>query len=335
MKRSVFVISMVFISFASLGQVTYFDTNNFFLHYFTDTGFSRYDWRFEPLKTDKERGNLKGDIVKVVTNITDKTGRGYGDNFTDTTYYNPDGNIKKIVALKRDEFDPKKIFRPDVWLYEYDKEGGLNGYTKLSQVEVWGGGKEMRKEVHTTVHNSQGKIIKEVSNTFSQHNNKWEAIGESNVIWAFAYDTAGNLVSGKGPLNTSLSYKNGQLTKMQEATEQPVTYTYDAVGHLVTFKYYLVDGMDEVYYNELSSTMTYNEHGDICKAVKATWNCNSKWQRHKRLPSEVFTITYTYDEKGNWTKAVAYSKFGTDPRRLAFSIERTITYGHVAASCNP
>ena len=235
MKRSVFVISMVFISFASLGQVTYFDTNNFFLHYFTDTGFSRYDWRFEPLKTDKERGNLKGDIVKVVTNITDKTGRGYGDNFTDTTYYNPDGNIKKIVALKRDEFDPKKIFRPDVWLYEYDKEGGLNGYTKLSQVEVWGGGKEMRKEVHTTVHNSQGKIIKEVSNTFSQHNNKWEAIGESNVIWAFAYDTAGNLVSGKGPLNTSLSYKNGQLTKMQEATEQPVTYTYDAVGHLEIF----------------------------------------------------------------------------------------------------
>ena len=37
-------------SLISKAQVTYFDTNNFLLNYFTNTGSSAYDWRFEPQK---------------------------------------------------------------------------------------------------------------------------------------------------------------------------------------------------------------------------------------------------------------------------------------------
>ena len=330
MKRLLFIAVTVLTSMVCMGQVTYFDTNNFFLNYFTDTGYSRYDWRFEPLKTDKERGNLKGDVLKVVTVITDKTGRGFGENFTDTTYYNTKGNIVKIVALKKDPINPNNKFRPDMWVYEYDEQDQFKWYIKLSQVEMMNG-KELRREVHKAVRNSQGQIIQEITKNYSMgKDKKWEEFGSGdNVTWTFDYDANGSLASGKGPLNMSLTYKNGQLTKMQEGTFKPVTYTYDATGRLTSFKYYMIDGWDdEDFYNEMSSTLTYNEHGDISKAVKETWECNSKWQRRRVNLSETYTFTYTYDEKGNWTKAVVYSKNGNNPRQLAFTINRVITYGN-------
>ena len=50
MKKLLSIVLMNILCMASEAQVTYFDSNNFFLNYFTDTGYSSYDWRFEPLK---------------------------------------------------------------------------------------------------------------------------------------------------------------------------------------------------------------------------------------------------------------------------------------------
>ena len=327
MKRLMLIAAMTLTCMTGMGQVTYFDTNNFFMNFFTDTGYSNYGWRFEPLKTDLERGNLKGDVEKVVTNITDKTGRGFGEHFTDTTYYNSNGNIEKIVALKKDEFDPSKKFRPDTWFYHYDSKGKLEDYVKYSEVEMMNG-RDLRKEIHTAVRDNQGNIIQEVTRNYSFGKNKeWEEFGTGdNVTWAFGYDGSGNLVSGKGPLNLNLTYQNGKLTKMQDGSFKPVTYIYDAQGRLTSFKYFMIDGMDEEEYCEMSSTLTYNERNDIIKGVKTNWDCNSKWQRRRMNFSHTYTFTYTYDEKGNWTKAVVYSKAGKDPRTLAFTITRAITY---------
>ena len=99
MKKIKLLALMAMMSIGCQAQVTYFETNNFLLNYFTNSGFLAYDWRFEPQKTDVERGNLKGAPTKIVTNITDNTGRGFGVHFTDTTYYNAQGNIAKVVAL--------------------------------------------------------------------------------------------------------------------------------------------------------------------------------------------------------------------------------------------
>lgn len=59
MKKIKLLALMAMMSIGCQAQVTYFETNNFLLNYFTNSGFLAYDWRFEPQKTDVERGNLK------------------------------------------------------------------------------------------------------------------------------------------------------------------------------------------------------------------------------------------------------------------------------------
>lgn len=309
----------------SMAQVTYFDTNNFLLNFFTSTGFSAYDWRFEPLKTDYERGQLKGNPVKIVTNITDNSGRGFGTHFTDTTYYNAQGNIMKVVALKKDEFNPKNIFQPDVYTYEYTEKGVLKQYVNYSQVEMRDG-KELRANVHIFPQDNRGNIVKEQYQALSHNGKEWEKFSDTEP-WAFAYDANGVLIGGLfKTLNMKLTYQNGQLVKMQEGNSKPVTYTYDPQGRLISFKYFMIDGMDIEEYNETDVTLTYNEKGDIVKAVKNSWECTSKWVRRKIDWKENYTISYTYDPQGNWTKAVVISKVGKDPSRKAFEIIREITY---------
>ena len=313
-------------SLISKAQVTYFDTNNFLLNYFTNTGSSAYDWRFEPQKTDYERGQLKGSPVKIVTNITDNTGRGFGTHFTDTTYYNPQGNITKVVALKKDEFNPKNIFQPDVYTYEYTEKGVLKQYVNYSQVETRDG-KEWRANVHIMPQDNRGNIMKEQYQALSHNGKEWEKFSDTEP-WTFTYDTNGKLIGGMfNTLNMKLTYKNGQLVQMQEGTSKPATYTYDLAGHLTSFKYFMIDGMDIEEYFENGVTLTYNEKGNIVKAVKTTWECTSKWVRRKALQSETYTMTYTYDPQGNWTKVVVNSKTGKQPSQKAFIIERSIEYG--------
>lgn len=309
-----------------MAQTGTFGSNDFLLSFFTNTGYSHYDWRFEPFKTDKQRGNLKDNVYKVVTDIIDKTGRGYGENITDTIYYDIKGNITKIVALHK-SFNPNNHLHPDTYVFEYDDKGLLK-YVRYTESETMEGN-NWRAHVYSMERNQQGKITKEIYRAYSQESkDKWkEFTSGDGVNWTFDYDVNGNLVSGKGWLGMALTYKNGQLVKMQEGSHKPVTYTYDATGRLTSFKSFMMDGMDEVYYQEESSVLTYNEKGDIVKAVNANWDCNNKWQRRKINYSTTYSATYTYDDKGNWTKAVVYSQSGKEPRRVAFTITRTITYG--------
>lgn len=321
------LLSMV--SLNGMAQVTYFDTNNFLLNYFTNTGSSSYCWYFEPLKTDVERGQLKGQVTKIVSNITDHTGRGFGTHFTDTTYYNAQGNIIKVVALKKDEFNPKNKFRPDVYNYQYNEQEKLTNWTLFSETDNMDG-HHLTKHVHDIIRDNQGHATQEIYRAYSQKGNQWEEFTTGDgVNRTFAYDADGNLISGKMYYPTyDLTYKNGQIVMMkpEDTTVKPITYTYDAAGHLTAFKYFMIDGMDEEMYFENAVTLTYNEKGDIIKAVKTTWVCNSKWVRRKVIDSETYTMTYTYDPQGNWTKAIVKSKTGKQPSRPAFEIIRAISY---------
>ena len=310
-------------------QVTYFDTNNFLLYYFTNTGSSAYDWRFEPQKTDYERGQLKGNPTKIVTNITDNTGRGFGTHFTDTTYYNAQGNITKVVALKKDEFNPNNKFRPDLYTYQYNAQGQLTNWTKFSETDNMDG-HHMTKHVHDIVRDNQGRTTKEIYRAYTLKGEKWEDFTTGDgVNYTLSYDANGNLTSGKMFYPTyDLTYKNGQLVKMlAEGFNKPVTYTYDPQGRMTAFKYFSIDGMDIEEYYETSVTLTYNEKGYISKAVKTTWICTNKWVRRRAIETNTYTMTYTYDPQGNWTKAVVNSKTGKQASQKAFVIERSIEYG--------
>lgn len=131
------LLSMV--SLNGMAQVTYFDTNNFLLNYFTNTGSSSYCWYFEPLKTDVERGQLKGQVTKIVSNITDHTGRGFGTHFTDTTYYNAQGNIIKVVALKKTSLIPKtNSVRMSITISIMNRDKSLIGLCSQKQI-TWMG----------------------------------------------------------------------------------------------------------------------------------------------------------------------------------------------------
>jgi len=309
-------------------QVTYFETNNFLLNLFSSTGSVSYDWRFEPQKTDYERGQLKGMPTKIVTNIKDNTGRGFGTQFTDTTYYNAQGNITKVVALKKDEYNPSNKFRPDEYVYKYNTEGQLTNWTKFSETDNIDG-HHLTKHVHDINRDNQGRATQEIYRAYTLKGQKWEDFTTGDGLnYTFSYDANGNLSGGKMFFPAyDLTYQNGQLVKLTaEGFNKPITYTYDAQGRMTAFKFYAIDGMDIEEYYETGVTLTYNEKGNIAKAVKTTWICNSKWVRRRAIETCTYTMTYTYDAQGNWTKAVIQSKSGKSPSQKAFEINRSIEY---------
>ena len=331
MKKLFTIALMNLLCMAGMAQVTYFGTNNYFLNYFTDTGFSKYDWHYEPLKTDLQRGGLKGKVVKVVSNIRDIwSRRGYGISFTDTTYYNAQGNISKVIAPKKDDLD-RFEFQPDIWEYEYDSNGVLDGYVYLSEI-VRNGEKVLEKHVHTMEKNAVGRITKEVYRSYSQEKDgSWKefAADFGDPEWVFTYDENGSLISGIGcsSLSIDLTYENGQISKMYIADVKPVSYTYDAEGRLVEFSNFFIEGMDEDVYNEENVVISYNENGDIGMTTKAHYVCNSQWKRRAYYYKDVYAFSYTYDSHGNWTDAlVTIEATDNEPQSEVFTISREITY---------
>ena len=327
MKKLFSIALMNLLCMAGMAQVTYFGTNNFFMNYFTDTGFSSYDWRFEPLKTDLQRGGLKGKVAKVITNmnLTEKMNRSSGNIFTDTTYYNAQGNISKIVAIKRDIAGWGLVFNPDVWQYEYDSSGILSGYVYWTEKAAYDITERkdyvyLQKNVHTMEKDALGRITKEYCTTYSQEKDgNWRESVRDEPEWTFVYDENGELSSGKGAFDLLLTYKNGQLVKMYEENFKPVTYTYDSEGRLVVFNHFWD-------YTEYYTELSYNEYGDIDGAVCTRWDCDAKWRRRQAVITEVYTFAYTYDSRGNWTEVVVNEEDTYDPQQVACTITREITY---------
>ncbi|MCR5199185.1 MAG: formylglycine-generating enzyme family protein [Prevotella sp.] len=336
MKTRVFLLSALALAgmaSSANAYVSYGNVNNYFLEFFTYTGYSSYDWCFEPLKTDKERAMLKGDVVKVVTDITDKTGRGFGEISSDTTYYNQKGQLTMIVAPKYD-FDGSRSRKlaPSKWVFYYTPEGVLKSYENYEDVEMMNG-HELRANAHFMKRNEAGLLISEDQGSYEQKGNQWALMsGGITTRWSFGYDANGSLVSGKFG-NFALTYKDGRLTSMQEeGFAKPVTYGYDAQGRMNDVKFYSIDGMDEAFYYEDHVAMTYNQQGYLASVTKEQWQTTSKWVRKKLSYKTIYTITYTFDEKGNWTKAVMNSKTGTSPRTMAVTINRAITYSQQPAA---
>ncbi len=340
MKKILSILLLNLLGLAGYAQISFwgqYPTNNIFLYYFLDTGYTTYDWHYEPFKTDIERGGLKGKVVKVVTNNTDYTWRGYGETFTDTTYYNPQGNISKIVELKIDQ-SGYIDYKPNVWEYEYDAKGVLNGYTQWEESDSYDQEEDkwrlqLQKHVHIMEKDALGRIVQEFYPAYVQEEDgSWRQFSSGDEpVWTFGYDENGELVSGRGRFGLLLTYENGRLVKMYEENFKPVTFTYDAEGRLILFNHFWVDGWDdEYYYNEFNTELSYNDNGDIDMVVVTSWYCDDQWKRRYAYNIETYTFSYTYDAHGNWTEVVVNKEDSFDSKQIANSITREITYGDEA-----
>ena len=70
-----------------------------------------------------------------------------------------------------------------------------------------------------------------------------------------------------------------------------------------------------------SKSMELNTH-----SVVVIYNVVNPEASPKGTTAMTFTVTYTYDPQGNWTKAIVKSKMGKQPSRPAFEIIRAISY---------
>ena len=334
-KTRIFTAAAMLMTAACMqAQVSFMGTNNYFLNMLTDVGYASYDWHYDPLKTDREREGLKGNVVKMVMVTTDKTGRGYGENFVDTTYYNQQGNITRIGAPHRDPYNPQKKYRPDTWSYEYDANGKLKGYTQMTEAQMANGTK-LQKHVHTMQRDARGNITQEIYRAYSQEGGTWkEFSGTDNVAWSFGYNANGALSSGSIRSNAfKLTYRNGQLTSILAPDfNKPTTFTYDAQGRMTGIRWFSREEFDDgVMCMDVSTTLSYNEKGDLIKAVEERWENTENWVRKSRESQKTYTITYIYDAQGNWTKAVMAlkSNYGgsVENQPAVVTINRTFTYG--------
>lgn len=315
-------------------QTSYIESGNYILNKTTDTGWCDYDWHYEPMTTtDLQRGRLRGAVVKVVSTITDKTESDNVLAVSDTAYYNAQGNLTLVVAPYKDPYNPQQKYQPRRWTYEYDAKGKLTSFTLSKEVET-AGGPSPQKHVHTLQYNGRGHIEKDISRAYSKEGNSWEEFGGSdNVHWLFGYDANGRLTSGTGYGSYKTVYNNGRLVSIAPTGGgKPTSFTYDANGNMSGMKTYIIDGYDdEDYYEETAVAFTYNEKGDIIKVVTETWEDTPSWTRKQRASQKTYTIVYTYDAQGNWTKAVLSSvenyEGQVSRKANALTIVRAITYG--------
>ena len=289
-----------------------------------DNGFLA-SWQLMPLKTDLQRADLHGNVVKVME--TRKWGELSGYGITTTTItatFNEQGNLLKTVE-PRTSFSSKKM-ADAVVEYEYEN-GRLKKYIEQYEAEI-NSRLVPERHVHTLYYNEQQKPVKEIYQAYAYENGKWSEFAHSDEpAWTFTWDAQGRLTDGIITNSYHAKFnEQGLVTEVRIGKLPPAKFRWDAQGRCIGESSYMIDGMDEEVYTETDRTISYNDKGSIVKMVYTSYTCNSKWKRLKKVHTETFTAKYTYDAQGNWTKATVTS--GTGKRAKAYvTITRAITYG--------
>lgn len=163
--------------------------------------------------------------------------------------------------------------------------------------------------------------------TFTYENGKLTKFMDNNKGWTetFSYDDKGNISTVKisdkkntGFNNPTYVYedKDGKKHRTIKSGYESVTYTYDSDNKLIASDESLTD-------------ITYNEKNDIIECKTIMWDDNLGGP----APNMLMKYTYTYDDKGNWTKREGKSqKWNNNAKAATGSIQdmpiitRTITY---------
>ena len=275
--------------------------------FFLDQNFFKTGWQMAPGYTDLARQGLKGNIRELTYNFT---GKNSIEDFT--------SDIRRQITYN----DKGMMTQEDITSNGYDYNGKTTSSSRRIQYK----------------YNAQGKLVAiqspDASETLSYNSQGALLISQGTKKMTYAYTPEGRLLSANGENALKLTYnKWGAVCQYDDYYTQkgsnpyvkPSTITYDVSGWVRTISICHLDGMDDIEYIEKVATFTYNEQGDIVKVVFTYWDCNSKWERKKSSYSESYAISYTYDNQGNWTKAIIRTLTNINAKR-SITINREIKY---------
>lgn len=295
-------------------------------------GHITFDTFFAPLQTGTEQMHLHGQVKQVIQKRDVKSDFAYGQT-TDTILFNRKGGFTKISSPRIDQTAPGKKYPPTVYNFKY-KGDVCTGYV----FREWNDNANFdhpieHRDVITYEYDQKGRLSKQWYKVY--YEGKDGKLHESHQGFtkdpqlAMEYDLEGRPDAANVGSDERVKYNaEGLLTLwmyMNNTDIKASEFQYNAQGRLTSAKYYSIDGMDEIEYIETSSTITYNDKGDIAKIVTTWWTCNSKWAHVRRLNATTTNYTYTYDQQGNWTRVAV--KEIVDRRAVSKgTIERAITY---------
>ena len=286
---------------------------------------------FLPL-TELKDFQLKGNVHEIVSTVKDTKGNTTTLPFVDHEYYDQikyEFDAKGKLAKKTNYLD----YRRKLGVYSFTDYSYSNGKVNQQITTVLNNGEDPKRIASDKqfIYNSKGQILNITEKVKSK-------TSSTSYQTDFDYQSNLNQVSTKtdGVLSSKnqLSYnKKGQLIKEE-------TLSFDGKKGLV--KYFVYDGNQPIYQEELvnkSTSITFlDASSNQTKYQQFDANQNLKLEITKDKNNEIiaiknqtfsngkpqlnsYTISYTYDAVGNWTKATI-----NQDNQLKYIISREITY---------
>ncbi len=295
----------------ALAQSDYAHALNSVLDFTCYDGSLIYDWLLEPQKTDQDRAGLMGNIERVVVTHKDYTDGNFivMNHLSDTLWFNTDGMLVAHRYPKSDSYSPHLKFMPGTWRYEVEGTKRLSAVFEEDTENANFPDLVFGRNSYTYQYDAQGRLTRVMEKVSHRENGTMVEThqGFTQHPWAeFVYDGNGQVVSGqRSHGDETLTYQEGRLVKIVPTNGgQPVTFTRDERGRIVSISTRMLDGMDEEEYFERVCTLAYNEWGDISRVDVTMWNTTESWKRQSVAYKNIYNVTYVYDALGNWTKAV-------------------------------
>ena len=287
---------------------------------------SVYDHHIAPNKMPNELLGLKNNPKSMEQKLVVK--RDWGSisagTFVHQVTFTPNGSISTITVpaqmVNGMQNDEEKVE------IEYFQDGKFATLLKFSKVSTING-VENRADQTQYGYNRAGLLVKEVYNMYTPGpDNKWHKAPSfaDKEDYVYTYDAEGRLLTAKVDALNGMTYYNerGLLSKIKKDGYIAYEFEYDAADGLTYALSKTHDeGPDEDEPIAIETTFTRNAQGDAVKVTKARHICNSRWLPIRKGTPKTYTIAYTYDAQGNWTKATI-----SQAKSIIATITRTFTY---------
>jgi hypothetical protein len=327
MKKRLFLLLSILMGFAAQGAAQN-DVLSWLLFGNTIRTFDIH--HVAPLLTDAQRAGLRDQVVKIVF---DKTGDDMDRH--DTIYYNSQGYITRIVSRNESFFRGKRL-KPTVMECTFTAEGRPLSMTETAYSLNYAGEEhvEVMKSVRSFIYEN-GKLVSEYDKAYTMEKGKWKeflASMHTEPVWKYSYDANGQLATTKGEYwcreGAGYNSQGWLIGDQSKKTFHGQRFAWDAVHNRylsVSAKTQEEDMDGEMIFSEVSTNFTYNDKGDIVKAVTYYYNLNSRGTRVGKPNVHTRTISYVYDAKGNWTKATIREGLGKNAK-VVLRMSRAISY---------
>lgn len=292
-----------------------------------DNGYymSVYDFHIAPNKQPKDMLRLKKSPKSMVQKMvlrTDLNTKGAG-SYTYEVTYNANGNIDRVIMPEQTIGGIKNYEQKAIVDYMDNRIGTMALFTKIETMD----GVQDRADQTQYAYDAEWRLTKEIFNMYTPGTDgKWhkEENFADQVDFAYSYDSKGMLSSAKvNALEGTVFYNSkGLLSHIVENGINTFQYTYDADDHIITATSQITqDDYNGPAYFKTVKSFVRNAQGDITKVTETRNKCNRRWVITRKGTPITYSIAYTYDAEGNWTKATI-----TKGKALIATLTRSFTY---------